>query len=46
MAKLANIITDESGGHDAAAGGLICDKFLEFTKQLQPLGSKELITNS
>lgn len=46
MAKLADIITDESGGHDAAAGGLICDKFLEFTKQLQPLGSKELVATS
>lgn len=35
MVKLASVLTDESGGHEAAAGGLICDKFLNFTKKLQ-----------
>ena len=34
MVKLAEILTDESGGHDQASGGLMCDKFLNFTKQL------------
>lgn len=36
MVKLASLLTDESGGHDSAAGGLMCDKFLSFTKTLQP----------
>jgi len=36
MVKLASMVTEESGGHDAAAGGLICDKFMEFTKRLSP----------
>ena len=35
MVKLASILTDESGGHESAAGGLLCDKFLDFTKRLQ-----------
>lgn len=36
MVKLASVLTDESGGHESAAGGLICDKFLNFTKKLVP----------
>lgn len=36
MVKLASILTDESGGHESASGGLICDKFLSFTKTLKP----------
>jgi oligoribonuclease NrnB/cAMP/cGMP phosphodiesterase (DHH superfamily) len=39
MVKLADMVTDDSGGHDAAAGGMICDKFLEFTKRLSPFTS-------
>ena len=35
MVKLASILTDESGGHESAAGGLICEKFLDFTKRMQ-----------
>lgn len=34
MVKLASILTDESGGHEGAAGGMLCDKFLRFTKRL------------
>lgn len=36
MVRLASVLTDESGGHESAAGGLLCDKFLEFTKTLKP----------
>ena len=39
MVKLADMVTDESGGHEAAAGGMICDKFLEFTKRLSPFSA-------
>jgi oligoribonuclease NrnB/cAMP/cGMP phosphodiesterase (DHH superfamily) len=37
MVKLAGMLTDESGGHDAASGGMLCDKFLAFTKTLKPV---------
>ena len=36
MVKLASTLTDESGGHDAASGGILCEKFLTFTKTLEP----------
>ena len=36
MVKLAAMLTDDSGGHDAASGGMLCDKFLSFTKTLNP----------
>lgn len=36
MVKLAEMLTDKSGGHDAASGGMLCDKFMTFTKTLKP----------
>jgi len=36
MVKLAAAVTENSGGHEAAAGGMLCDKFLQFTKTLKP----------
>ena len=39
MVKLAGMLTEESGGHEAASGGMLCDKFMVFTKTLTPYSS-------
>lgn len=35
VVAFAEQVTDECGGHEAAAGGKLCSKFLEFSKSLQ-----------
>ena len=34
---LAESMTDECGGHEGAAGGILCDKFMGICKTLQPI---------
>lgn len=36
IVTFAETVTDECGGHEAAAGGKLCSKFLEYSKTLQP----------
>ena len=37
LSNLAKKLFDEGGGHVDAAGGMICDKFLTFSKIFQPM---------
>ena len=37
---LASQLFDEGGGHEEAAGGILCDKFLEFSKSFAPMKIK------
>lgn len=40
LGSLATKLFDEGGGHDDAAGGIICDKFLQFSSLFKPMGIK------
>ena len=40
LSKLSTSLFDEGGGHEFAAGGILCDKFLEFTKLFKPMKLK------
>ena len=42
VVEFAEQITDECGGHDAAAGGKLCEKFLNYSKSLQEF-QKEVV---
>lgn len=38
---LAKSLFDQGGGHEAASGGIICDKFLTFSQLFKPLHIKQ-----
>lgn len=38
MGSLAEKLFDSGGGHDDAAGGMICEKFLQFSSLFKPMG--------
>jgi oligoribonuclease NrnB/cAMP/cGMP phosphodiesterase (DHH superfamily) len=40
LSKLSKTLFDSGGGHEFAAGGLLCDKFLDFAKLFTPLKLK------
>lgn len=40
LGSLATKLFDEGGGHDEAAGGIICDRFLQFSSLFKPMGIK------
>jgi nanoRNase/pAp phosphatase (c-di-AMP/oligoRNAs hydrolase) len=42
LSIVAKNIFDEGGGHQDAAGGVICDKFMMFTKLFQPMKIRNL----
>jgi len=41
LSLMSKMIFDEGGGHHDAAGGLMCDKFLTFTKLFKPLSLRK-----
>ena len=40
LGSLATKLFDEGGGHDDAAGGVLCDKFLKFSSVFKPMSIK------
>lgn len=40
MGSLAEKLFDSGGGHDDAAGGMICERFLQFSSLFKPMGIK------
>ena len=40
LGRFAEKLFDQGGGHDYAAGGLICEKFLKFSKLFTPMKIK------
>ena len=41
LATLAEKLFDVGGGHEDASGGIVCDKFLTFTKIFKPMPIKD-----
>lgn len=41
LGSLATKLFDQGGGHDDAAGGLLCEKFLKFSSIFKPLFKKK-----
>lgn len=41
LSNLAKKLFDEGGGHEEAAGGILCDRFLTFTKLFKPIKIKD-----
>lgn len=41
LSDLAQKLFDEGGGHEESAGGILCDKFLTFTKLFKPIKIKD-----
>lgn len=40
MGSLCEKLFDQGGGHDEAAGGMLCEKFLQFSSLFKPIGIK------
>ena len=41
LSQLAQTLFEEGGGHEDASGGIICDKFMLFTKLFKPMKIKQ-----